>query len=177
MARSRYKVFEKHYPYFATGTVIQWLPLFSNPEVVNYILDSWVFMQEQNRLTIYAYVIMENHLHMVVSSDNLSKELGNFKSYTARQIIDYYKRNGSKFILSAFSNGKQAFKRDREYQFWQEGSHPQQMRKRKIITQKIEYIHYNPIRRGYVNDPVHWRYSSARNYVQGTGLIPVCTKW
>jgi putative transposase len=143
MARSRYKIFEDQYPYFATGTIIQWLPLFSNPEVVQYILDSWV--------------IMENHLHMVVSSDNLSKELGDFKSYTARQINDYYKKNGSRLILKALADGKKAFKKDREYQFWQEGSHPQQIGSRKMMTQKIEYIHYNPIRRGYIDDPSHWR--------------------
>jgi len=177
LARSRYKIFENQYPYFVTGTVVQWLPAFSNPGVVQYVLDSWVFMQEHHRLNIYAFVIMENHLHMMVSSDDLSKELGNFKSYTARQIIDYYKKNGSRSILNAFSNGKQAFKKDREHQFWQEGSHPQQIRTRKMMTQKIDYIHYNPVRRGYVDDPSHWRYSSARNYLKGSGLITVCTEW
>ena len=177
MARSRYKIFEDQYPYFATGTVIKWLPLFSNPEVVQYILDSWVFMTKHNRLTIYTFVIMENHLYMVVSSDNLSKELGDFKSYTARQIIDYYKRNGPRSILKALSDGKKAFKKDREHQFWQEGSHPQQIHSRKVMTQKIEYIHYNPVRRGYIDDPSHWRYSSTRNYLTGSGLIPICTEW
>jgi len=177
MARSRYKIFEDQRPYFATGTIIQWLPLFSNPEVVQYVLDSWVFMQEHLRLTLYAFVIMENHLHMVASSDDLSKELGDFKSFTARQIIDYYKRNDSRSVLRALSDGKQPFKKDREHQFWQEGSHPQQIRTREMMTQKIEYIHYNPVRRGYVDDPSHWRYSSARNYLTGSGLIPVCMDW
>jgi REP element-mobilizing transposase RayT len=160
-----------------TGIIVQWLPLFSNPDVVQLVLDSLVFMQNHLRLTVYAFVIMENHLHLVVSSDNLSKELGDFKSFTARQIIDYYMRNDAIPILKALSDGKQSFKKDRAYQLWQEGSHPQQIQTREMMTRKIEYIHCNPVRRGYVDDPCHWRYSRARNYMTGTGLIPVCTDW
>jgi len=34
-----------------------------------------------------------------------------------------------------------------------------------------------PLRRGYVDDPLHWRYSSARSYANGVGLIDVCVDW
>jgi len=34
----------------------------------------------------------------------------------------------------------------------------------KILIQKMEYIHQNPVRNGLVDEPEHWRYSSARNY-------------
>jgi len=40
-------------------------------------------------------------------------------------------------------------------------------------VQKIEYIHYNPVRRGYVDDPEHWRYSSYRQYLGKEGLVPL----
>jgi hypothetical protein len=33
-----------------------------------------------------------------------------------------------------------------------------------MMLQKLEYMHVNPVKRGYVDDPLHWRYSSARNY-------------
>jgi hypothetical protein len=46
-----------------------------------------------------------------------------------------------------------------------------------MMTQKLEYMHLNPVRRGYVDDPVHWRYSSARNYAERAGLIEVVTDW
>ena len=140
MARSRYKIFENEYPYFVTGTIIQWLPLFSNPEVAQIVLDSLAFMQEKGRLILYAYVIMENHFHMVVSSIELSKELGDFKSFTARKIIDYYIQKDALPVLKRLSNGKQSHKKDREYQFWQEGNHPQQIRTREMMIQKIGYI-------------------------------------
>ncbi len=46
-----------------------------------------------------------------------------------------------------------------------------------MMRQKLDYIHYNPVRRGYVDDPVHWRYSSARNYAGLPGLLPVMMDW
>lgn len=46
-----------------------------------------------------------------------------------------------------------------------------------MMRQKIEYIHNNPVKRGYVDKPTDWRYSSARNYAGMEGLIPVTTKW
>jgi len=46
-----------------------------------------------------------------------------------------------------------------------------------MMRQKIDYIHLNPVRRGYVDEPVHWRYSSARNYETECGLIDVAVDW
>ena len=176
MTRSRYKIFNTAYPYFLTATIVEWLPLFSNPSIVQIIFDSFEFMQKHDRLIIYAHVIMENHLHLIASSPDLSKEIGDFKSYTARQIIDYYKVNNG-FILESLAKAKKFFKIDRDYQFWQEGSHPKQIQDRRMMRQKIEYIHNNPVRRGYVDEPQHWRYSSARNYMNGGGLISICKEW
>jgi len=45
------------------------------------------------------------------------------------------------------------------------------------MRQKIEYIHQNPVKRGYVDDALHWRYSSARNYAGLDGVLEVCTSW
>ena len=86
MTRSRYKVFETEYPYFLTCTVVGWLPVFTRPATVQVVLDSWRYLQEHDRLRVYGYVILENHLHLIAASDELSKEIGDFKSYTARRI-------------------------------------------------------------------------------------------
>jgi hypothetical protein len=40
-----------------------------------------------------------------------------------------------------------------------------------MLFQKIEYIHYNPVKRGYVDEPEYWRYSSARNYLNDDHTI------
>jgi hypothetical protein len=46
-----------------------------------------------------------------------------------------------------------------------------------MMLQKLEYAHMNPVNRGYVDDPTHWGYSSARNYAGKPGLIEVRTRW
>jgi hypothetical protein len=66
---------------------------------------------------------------------------------------------------------------DRTNQLWQEGSKPKQIEGDDMMVQKLEYAHYNPVKRGYVDEPVHWRYSSARNYAGLPGLIPVDMRW
>jgi len=66
---------------------------------------------------------------------------------------------------------------DSDFQFWQEGSHNQSIENDSIMWQKLEYIHFNPVKRGYIDSPEYWRYSSARNYNGDAGLIEVCTKW
>jgi hypothetical protein len=63
------------------------------------------------------------------------------------------------------------------FQLWQEGSQPKLIETEALLRQKLEYIHDNPVKRGYVSDPTHWRYSSARNYAQIESLVAVTTDW
>ena len=89
MARSRYRVVKPNAPHFLTVTVVNWLPVFASRPVAQFLLDSLRFLQEQQRIILYAYVILENHAHLVAEADDLSKEIGDFKSWTARAIIDW----------------------------------------------------------------------------------------
>ena len=50
-------------------------------------------------------------------------------------------------------------------QVWQEGFHPKLITSEKMLLQKIEYIHNNPVKRGIVSLPEHWMFSSARNLI------------
>jgi len=177
MTRSRYRIYEDYYPYFLTCTVVGWLPVFTRPETVQIVFDSWRFLHDANRLVLYGYVILENHLHLVASSPDLSKEIGDFKSFTARQIIDYLEARNAQTLLKLLHYLRARHKTDRPYQLWQEGSHPQQIQNDEMMRQKLEYMHNNPVARGYVDDPTHWRYSSARNYAGLQALFPVRTEW
>ena len=71
---------------------------------------------------------------------------------------------------------KLAHKVDSDYQVWQEGSQPKQIGNADVMLQKLDYMHYNPVKRGYVDEPADWRYSSA-NYAGRPGLIDVVTDW
>jgi REP element-mobilizing transposase RayT len=177
MTRSRYRFGENEYAYFLTCTIVGWLPVFTRPETVQFLYDSLRFLQERGRLTLYGYVILENHLHLVASSPALAKEIGDFKSFTARQIVDHLEARNAKTLLKWLHLLKAPHKHDRDYQVWQEGSHPEQIKDDAMMRQKLEYVHLNPVKRGYVDDPTHWRHSSARNYAGLPGLFPVQTEW
>jgi putative transposase len=174
MARTRYRFSpDDPTPYFMTATIVNWLPLFSDPHVAAILIKALSHLISSNRIKLYAYVIMENHVHLIAASDALSKEMGNFKSFTTRQIINYYQEHSNQFLLDQLSFYKTAHKTDRPFQFWQEGSHPQRIEDEAMLLQKVQYIHNNPVKRGYVDLPEHWRYSSARNYAGMEGFLPI----
>jgi REP element-mobilizing transposase RayT len=147
--------------------------MFGKVEFAEIIFNSLNFLQRQQRLKLYGYVIMENHLHLIASAASLSKEIGDFKSFTARCIIDLLKKNNSNYILNQFEFYKLKHKTKQEYQVWQEGFHPQAILDEEMFKQKLDYIHNNPVKRGYIDDPAHWRYSSYRNYMGQPGLLEV----
>ncbi len=178
MSRTRYRFLPGDpYPYSITASTVNWLALFSNPDACAILLNSLQFLIENQRIILHAYVIMENHLHLVLFAENLSKEIANFKSFTARKCIDYYIKQQNQFVLNQLTFYKLEYKCDRQYQFWQEGSHPERITSIEMLQQKIDYTHFNPVRRGYVEMPEHWRYSSARDYAGGKGLLPVEMDW
>jgi putative transposase len=177
MARSRYRFGDANYPHFLTQTTVAWLPVFSQPDVVDIVLDSWRFLQRERDIVVLAWVILENHLHWIGAGPDLSKRVREFKSFTATSIVKRLEQKGASTLLQELTYYKRRHKVDQTHQVWQEGSHPQMIMDEKMMWQKIEYIHNNPLRRGYVDDPTHWRYSSARSYAGTTGLIDVCVDW
>ncbi|AMK78677.1 MULTISPECIES: REP-associated tyrosine transposase [Methylomonas] len=177
MTRSRYRVLQNPSPHFLTATINQWLPLFTRPATVNIVLDSWRFLQHESGFQLYGYVILENHLHLIAASPDLSRDMQRFKAYTAKQIIAYLQQSGSEQVLELLALLKRPHKTESEYQVWEEGSHPQLIESEAAMRQKLDYIHLNPVKRGYVDLPEHWRYSSARNYAGLEGLIEVVRDW
>ena len=105
--RSRYKHFHDTCPYFVTCTTVNWIPIFISRPMFDIAIESLQFLKEDGSLKIYAYVILENHMHMIAGSEDLSKHIGRFKSYTARKIIDIAKDRNNTWLL------EQAEKRER----------------------------------------------------------------
>ncbi|MDG3088238.1 hypothetical protein P7F88_20050 [Vibrio hannami] len=176
MGRSRYKITQQNAPHFVTLTVLHWIPVFTRPQTVDILLESLAFLMKDG-LKVYAYVILENHMHLIVQSEQLSRDIARFKSYTARQLIVYLTEHNVRTILDQLMFYKKAHKHDRAYQFWQEGAHPELISGEDMMRQKTEYIHQNPVKRGYVDKASHWRYSSARDYEGMPGLIEVHKVW
>jgi REP element-mobilizing transposase RayT len=173
MARSRYVIQEPDKPHFLTCTVVEWLPVFTRPEAVQILLDSWSYQRAQSGLRLFGYVILENHLHFVAQAPRMDKCLSSFKSFTAARIIELLEQHKAQHLLARLRMAKQAHKGDREYQFWQEGSHAEMIFSEQVMREKLDYIHRNPVKRGYVDQPEHWRYSSARNYLGQPSLMEI----
>ncbi len=176
MGRSRYKIVDPQLPHFITCTVLHWIPVFTRPETVEVILESLRFLMKGG-LKVYGFVILENHIHLVVQSEDLNHDIARFKSFTARRLIQYLDENKVTQILEQLAFYKKAHKEDRAFQFWQEGCHPEWIQNDEMMIQKLDYIHRNPVKRGYVDEAEHWRYSSARNYAGQGGLLEVCVNW
>lgn len=173
--RSRFKFIEKEGLYFLTSTTVEWLPIFTEQIYFDIVIDSLKFCQNQKGLDLHAYVILDNHFHLIASAPELSGTIASLKKFTARQIIDTLKECHKDWLLTELAFYKKKYKINSQYQLWQEGSHPQLILSEKIFRQKIEYIHHNPLKRGLVDLPEHWRYSSARNYFRDDhSIIEIC---
>jgi len=177
MGRSRYKIYEHTHPHFVTCTVLNWLPIFTRKESVDILLDSLKYLQKEEDLKLYAYVILENHIHLVVQSNDVSKSMRHFKSFTAKALLKLLQKENAETLLKQFQFYKKAHKKDKTYQLWQEGYQPKLIQTDAMMLNKIGYIHENPVKRGYVDEARHWRYSSARDYEGISGLIEVEKFW
>ena len=85
--RSRYKIVEDDSIYFMTSTIIEWIQVFTKKEYFNIIVQSLSYCRQKKGLKLFAYVVLDNHIHFIASADNLSQIVRDFKIYTAREII------------------------------------------------------------------------------------------
>lgn len=165
--RSRYKITDKDGLYFITSTIVEWIPVFTSKPYFDIMIGSLTFCQREKGLQLFSYVILDNHFHLIVAGPNLSRTITDMKKFTARQIIDHLQQNRKGWLLNQLAYYKKRQKTKSDYQVWQEGYHPELIISTEMLTQKIEYIHYNPVKRGLVAAPEYWLHSSARNYLLG----------
>ncbi|MFK7775412.1 MAG: transposase [Saprospiraceae bacterium] len=177
---NKYKIRDQRGLNFLTLTVVGWIDIFSRKKYRDLMIDSLKFCQKKKGLNIYGYVIMTNHIHLIASAEGeqtLSEVLGNFKSFTATSIMkDLPESNESRreWMMYLFGYFAKKNKRRTEHQFWQTKNHPIDLYSVKAIRQKLNYIHQNPVRAGWVEYPQHYIYSSASNYLEeGKGILEV----
>jgi putative transposase len=93
--------------------------------------------------------------------------MSSIKSYSAKETIELLAKDKNNKLLSLLEENKLKYKTESKHQFWQEGFHPQLISSEEIFIQKTDYIHLNPVRRGLVEKPEDWKYSSAAYYLKG----------
>ena len=177
---SKYKIVDHQALHFITFATVQWVDALSRPLYKDLIIESLNFCQREKGLKVYAYVIMSNHIHLIASAKegaNLSDILRDFKKFTSKQLIAEVKNNvqesRSNWMLWLFQSAGTRNSNNKTYQFWQQDNHPIELSSNELIDQRLDYIHNNPVKEGFVREPEHYPYSSAMDYAGGKGLMTV----
>lgn len=170
-----YKIRNQQALYFITMTVKDWIDLFTRDQYRQIIIEALDYCRKNKDLRIWAYVIMTNHLHSILSTekDSLSGILRDFKRHTTKQLlaaINQETESRRQWILKSFAEIENTSNRpDIHHQVWMHYHHPVELHSYPFTMQRLAYIHNNPVRAGFVDDPAAWVYSSQRNYM---GLSP-----
>jgi len=161
-----FQITEQDALYFITATVVDWVDVFTRPHYKEVITDSLNFCIEKKGLEVYAYVVMTNHLHLIVrsSTGQLSATLRDFKKWTSRSIVKLVKNEPEsrrEWLLHRFRWNAGNYQSETEHQVWLHGSHPISIITPRFFIQQQQYIHLNPVRAGIVQYPEDYVYSSA----------------
>ena len=140
--------------YFLTPTIWNWYYIFDRYNRWQILADSLIYCQHHKGLKVHSYVFMLNHLHLMVGSDDVSGFIRDFKHRTSTELKRSLERHEPK-VLELFMGT------DGRYQFWKSDNQPKRIESEAFFLQKVNYIHLNPVRKGYVERPEHWKWSSA----------------
>ena len=149
--------------YFITNTVHQWVDVFTRKIYVDILLDSLIHCQQHMGLEIYAWVIMSNHCHLVVSSQGkpLSDIIRDSKKFTSKKIIDAIEHNPNESRKSWLL---WLLKKEDKKWFWNEGYHGEEILTKKFYERKVNYIHMNPVSAGIVAKEEDYNLSSCGDF-------------
>ena len=173
--------------YFTTSTVIDWMDVFTRPVYKHIVIDSLKYCQESKGLEIYAWVLMTNHLHMIVGIEQARPDLQcdiqigdvlrNFKKYTSKSIVkaigDNKQESRKEWLMDRFWFRGANDSKIKNFKFWQEGNHIETINTYEFYREKLNYIPMNPVKQEIVESPEQYLYSSARNYYGEKGLLEI----
>jgi REP element-mobilizing transposase RayT len=153
------------YPQFFTATNLEWKKLLQPDKYKDIVIQSMRFLVKKKRVVIYGFVIMSNHLHIIwqmqagMKRSNVQRD---FLKYTAQRIKADLKWSHPHLLSQFLVNA-----RDREYQFWERNPLSVDIWSERVLSQKLRYLHENPVRAGLCNFPEEYKYSSALLYKTG----------
>jgi putative transposase len=151
--------------YFFTQTIQHFKPLLSNENMQKIVLDSLTHLHAQRLVSIYAFVIMPNHLHLLWRMEAQTRKesaAASFSKFTSHQFKKHLQLHDP-IQLHFF----QTDKTDRRYQFWKRDPLAIPITSQEALVQKIEYIHLNPVKAGLCLQPSDYTWSSAAFYETG----------
>lgn len=166
-----YKIEDGGAVYFITYTVNKWVDIFTRKMYADIIADSLNYCVDNKGLIIYGYVIMSNHVHLLIQGkeENLSDIIRDFKKFTSQTVIRTIEQNKNEsrrnWMLWLFKETDENKKVS--YQFWQPDNHPELCYQLPFMWQKLEYMNNNAVKAGIVYKAEEYVYSSAKDYFNG----------
>ena len=164
--------------YFISFAVVEWLDVFTRNEYKNIILDSLRYCQKEKGMEIFAWCIMTNHIHLIFRSVKDQKPellIGDFKKFTSKTIVKAIQENPlesrKEWLLEQFEKIGTKSSNVNKYQFWRHDNKPIELWSNKVIDEKINYIHNNPVEEGLVFKAEDYVYSSASDYASENGIL------
>ena len=169
---TKYKIHDTEGIYYLTCAAVLWVDAFARKEIKEIITGSLQYCIDNKGLSLHAYIIMSNHIHLIVSAEGegkLSDIIRDFKKFSAREIIKYLKDKNNiesrrEWMLKMFSGAARISRGEGAYQVWQHDNHFIELFSNAVIEQKIDYIHNNPVKDGIVSVAEAYVYSSAAQY-------------
>jgi len=181
MSGDRYFIRDQEAVYFLTFTVVNWLDVFTRGIHKHIVVDALNYCIANKGLNVHAWCLMSSHLHLIASAQqgyNLSAIIRDFKKHTAVKIIEQIKtepESRREMFLNVFREEGRKDARITTYKFWQQSNHAIELVRwqTKIMDQKLNYIHRNPVEEGIVQFERDYLYSSAKDYGDEKGLVNV----
>lgn len=166
--------------YYITTVIYKFLPVLTTPSFVLPVLDSLNFYKFKHQVKLLGYVIMPDHLHLLIwpyGESSISDFMRDFKKFTASRIVRQAEVEKRQDLLAAFVQAGQETGRS-EHKVWQDSFWDKIIYTEKFLRQKLNYMHRNPIRAGRVTELDAYPYSSYRNYVHDDqSFIEIDREW
>ncbi|MBS1542512.1 MAG: transposase [Bacteroidetes bacterium] len=156
-------LYAREHPDFITATCLDWKPILSSDRNKDIIIESMRFLTRSERLLIYAFVLMNNHIHIIwqmLGAHKRSDVQRDFLRFTSQRILEVLKADDDALYDSLIVNAK-----DRKRQVWKRNALSISLWTPKVFDQKLDYIHDNPVRAGLCKYPEDYKYSSAGFYL------------
>ena len=144
--------------FFLTATINSWQKLLNTDVRKQVIIDSLKFLCENDKIKLHAFVIMPNHIHLILTlSENETQETfqRDFLKFTAQQLIKLLIHSNNLEELNHFKSTQ----KDRIYHIWERRPKWIFIENTLILDQKIDYLHKNPIQE-------KWHLSEREEYYQ-----------
>ena len=146
--------------YFFTPVTHKRLPIFQTDKLKKIMVDALDEARRSGKFLIFAYVIMPDHYHIITdNSREPSDTLRFLNGISAKRILDHLKAKALESLdkLRMFEK-----KRGYKYSVWEHHPDTFLVTSESMLMQKVNYIHFNPVKAGLVEHPNDYLYSSAR---------------